>query len=79
MFEDTMRFTAGPLAPPRTPDNRTTEPTELNPWQAKVEALPAECEPAIEAAADSLPFDLEITDPEGFSREIYRLVMGEEG
>lgn len=50
--------------------------TELAPWQAKVEALPAECETAIETAADSLPPELEITDPEGFAREIYRLVTG---
>jgi hypothetical protein len=51
---------------------------ELNPWQAKVEALPVELEPAIEAASDSLPAELEITDPDGFAREVYRIVTGEE-
>lgn len=74
MFEDTMRFTAGPPALSAEGDRAA----ELNPWQAKVEALPVEQEAAIEAAGDSLPLDLEITDPEGFAREIYRIVTGEE-
>jgi hypothetical protein len=66
------------LDPWQQPVDAMQKVTPETTWQAKLEALPVEYELAIEATADSLPSELEITDPEGFAREIYRRVTGKE-